>query len=85
MQGPSELGASGNLLETGTAPPISQRITVPTLVIGASTTRWTPRTCGGWPSSCSTGSTSTARRQPPGDFDDQETWFAGLIGFLQGL
>ena len=64
MQGPSELGASGRLVAWDRSADL-HRITVPTLVIGASTTRWTRPGCGRWPA-------AAARRALPAQ--GRRTW-----------
>lgn len=83
MQGPSELGASGRLVDWDRSADL-HRITVPTLVIGASHDTMDPK----WMEAMS-------RRLPNGHFllcpqgghmamyDDQEVYFHGLIDFLK--
>lgn len=83
MQGPSELGASGRLAQWDRSKDES-RITVPTLVIGATYDTMDPAYMR-----------AMAGRFPKGHFllcpngshlamyDDQKTYFNGLIGFLQ--
>ncbi|WEN14448.1 proline iminopeptidase-family hydrolase [Rhodanobacter sp. AS-Z3] len=83
MQGPSELGASGRLLNWDRSKDL-QRITVPTLVIGAQHDTMDPKYMQGM-----------AKKLPHGQFllcpkgshmamyDDQQTYFDGLIGFLK--
>jgi proline iminopeptidase len=83
MQGPSELGASGRLLNWDRSKDL-HRITVPTLVIGAQHDTMDPKYMAGM-----------AKKLPHGQFllctkgshmamyDDQQTYFKGLIGFLQ--
>ncbi|MFL6857080.1 MAG: proline iminopeptidase-family hydrolase [Allosphingosinicella sp.] len=83
MQGPSELGASG-VLEHWDRSADLHRINVPTLVIGATHDTMDPA----WMA-------AMARRLPHGQFllarngshmamyDDQEAYFAGLVGFLK--
>jgi proline iminopeptidase len=85
MQGPSELGASGRLVEWDRSADL-HRITVPTLVIGAAHDTMDPE----W-------MRAMARRLPKGRFllcpngghmamyDDQQTYFAGLIRFLKTI
>jgi proline iminopeptidase len=85
MQGPSELGASGRLLHWDRSKDL-HRITVPTLVIGARYDTMDPNYMAGM-----------ARKLPHGQFllcpkgshlalyDDQQTYFTGLIGFLQKM
>ncbi len=82
MQGPSELGLSGKLLEWDRTEDLA-RIDVPTLVIGARHDTMDPGFMA-----------DMARRLPKGRYlycpdgshsaiyDDQETYFAGLIDFL---
>ena len=82
MQGPSELGASGKLLEWDRTDDLRE-ITVPTLVIGARHDTMDPahmeRMAGLLPSGrylyCPDGSHMAM-------YDDQERYFAGLIGFI---
>jgi proline iminopeptidase len=83
MQGPSELGASG-VLEHWDRSADLHRITVPTLVIGATHDTMDPK----WMA-------AMARRLPHGEFllapngshmamyDDQEAYMAGLVRFLK--
>jgi proline iminopeptidase len=85
MQGPSELDASGRLVDWDRSGDL-HRIAVPTLVIGATYDTMDPA----W-------MRAMAARLPKGRFllcphgshmamyDDQETYFAGLIGFLKGV
>ncbi len=85
MQGPSELGASGLLVNWDRSADL-HRITVPTLVIGARYDTMDPE----W-------MRAMAGRLPHGQFlylpqgshmafyDDQEAYFAGLIRFLHGV
>jgi proline iminopeptidase len=85
MQGPSELGASGRLVDWNRSADL-HRITVPTLVIGARYDTMDPN----W-------MRAMAARLPHGQFlylpngshmamyDDQEAYFAGLIRFLHGV
>jgi len=85
MQGPSELGASGRLLNWDRSKDL-HRITVPTLVIGAQYDTMDPAYMAGM-----------AKKLPHGQFllcpkgshlamyDDQQTYFHGLIGFLRGV
>jgi proline iminopeptidase len=82
MQGPSELGMSGSLLDWDRTEELSQ-IDVPTLVIGARHDTMDPAFMA-----------DMARRLPNGRYlhcpdgshlamyDDQETYFSGLIDFL---
>jgi proline iminopeptidase len=85
MQGPSELGASGRLVDWDRSADL-HRITVPTLVIGATYDTMDPA----WMEAMS-------KRLPNGRFllcprgshmamyDDQETYFRGLIAFLKSV
>ena len=85
MQGPSELGASGRLLNWDRSKDL-RRITVPTLVIGAQYDTMDPKYMA-----------SMAKKLPHGQFllcpkgshmamyDDQQTYFDGLIGFLKKM
>jgi len=85
MQGPSELGASGRLVNWNRSADL-HRITVPALVIGARHDTMDPEWMRGM-----------AGRLPRGQFlylpqgshmamyDDQEAYFAGLIRFLRGI
>jgi proline iminopeptidase len=85
MQGPSELGASGRLEHWDRSKDL-HRITVPTLVIGARYDTMDPAYMA-----------SMAKKLPHGQFllcpkgshlamyDDQQTYFGGLIKFLKGI
>jgi proline iminopeptidase len=85
MQGPSELGASGRLLNWDRSKDL-HRITVPTLVIGAQYDTMDPKYMAGM-----------AKKLPHGQFllcpkgshmamyDDQQVYFDGLIGFFRGV
>jgi proline iminopeptidase len=85
MQGPSELGASGRLVDWDRSGDL-RRIKVPTLVIGARYDTMDPE----W-------MRAMAARLPKGRFllcpngshmamyDDQETYFGGLIRFLKSV
>jgi proline iminopeptidase len=85
MQGPSELGASGRLVDWDRSADL-RRIAVPTLVIGAAHDTMDPA----W-------MRAMAARLPKGRFllcprgshmamyDDQQTYFAGLIDFLKSV
>lgn len=82
IQGPSELGAGGLLLTWDRTDDLP-RITVPTLVIGAEHDTMDPAFMA-----------MMARKLPRGEYlhcphgshmamyDDQETWFAGLVDFI---
>ena len=83
MQGPSELGASGKLLNWDRSKDLGQ-ITVPTLVIGAGHDTMDPKHME-WMSKqfpkgrfllCPNGSHLAM-------YDDMETWFGGVISFLR--
>ena len=83
MQGPSEMGASGRLEKWDRTADLG-RITVPTLVIGAAHDTMDPKHME-WVSKqvkdgtfllCPNGSHMDM-------YDDQETYFAGLIRFLK--
>lgn len=85
MQGPSELGASGRLLHWDRTKDL-HRIEVPTLVIGAEHDTMDPNQLR-----------EMARLLPKGQYlhcpqgshlamyDDQQTYFAGLVSFLKEL
>ena len=84
MQGPSEMGASG-VLEQWDRSADLKRITVPTLVIGAQYDTMDPKHME-WMSKqfpkgqylyCPNGSHLAL-------YDDQATWFAGVLRFLKG-
>ncbi|WP_205746055.1 MULTISPECIES: proline iminopeptidase-family hydrolase [Dyella] len=85
MQGPSELGASGRLVQWDRSKDL-HKITVPTLVIGAQFDTMDPAYMA-----------SMAKKLPKGQFllcpkgshmamyDDQQTYFTGLVKFLHGV
>jgi proline iminopeptidase len=83
MQGPSELGASGKLADWDRIADLD-RISVPTLVIGATHDTMDPKhmevIAGRIPKGrfhlCSNGSHMAM-------YDDQQTYFQGLIGFIR--
>jgi proline iminopeptidase len=83
MQGPSEMGASG-VLEKWDRSADLKKVTVPTLVIGARYDTMDPKhmewMAGQFPKGhylyCPTGSHLAI-------YDDQETWFAGVLKFLR--
>jgi proline iminopeptidase len=85
MQGPSEMGASGKLLEWDRSADLA-KITVPTLVIGARHDTMDPKhmewMAGQFPNGsylyCPEGSHMAL-------YDDQAAYFAGLIEFLSAL
>jgi proline iminopeptidase len=83
MQGPSELGASGKLVNWDRSADL-KHITVPTLVVGARYDTMDPKHME-WMASqfpkgrylyCPNGSHLAL-------YDDQQTWFAGVIDFLK--
>jgi proline iminopeptidase len=85
MQGPSELGASGKLVNWDRSADL-KRITVPTLVIGARHDTMDPKHME-WMASqfphgrylyCPNGSHMAL-------YDDQQTWFGGVIGFVKDV
>ncbi len=84
MQGPSELGASGKLVRWDRSKDLG-RITVPTLVIGAAHDTMDPKhmewMAGQMPKGkylhCPNGSHMAM-------YDDQKTYFEGVIRFLKG-
>jgi proline iminopeptidase len=82
MQGPSELGASGALAEWDRLDDLS-RITVPTLVIGGAHDTMDPKHLQDMASRLPDGSYLHC---PEGShlsmYDDQETYMAGLVGWL---
>ncbi len=83
LQGPSELGASGALLDWNRTDDL-HRITVPTLVIGAEHDTMDPAYLRLMASQFATGEYWHC---PDGShmamYDDQETYFEGLISFLR--
>jgi proline iminopeptidase len=83
LQGPSELGASGLLLEWDRTPDLHD-ITVPALVIGAQHDTMDPNFLRHMASLMSAGEYWHC---PDGShmamYDDQETYFEGLISFLR--
>jgi proline iminopeptidase len=85
MQGPSELGASGKLLEWDRTDDL-HKITVPTLVIGAQHDTMDPQHMA-WMA----GSLPNARylHCPDGShlalYDDQEVYFDGLVRFIRDV
>lgn len=85
MQGPSELGASGRLAHWNRLPDL-HRITVPTLTIGARHDTMDPAHMARIAQLFAAGRNLDL---PDGShmamFDDQERYFAGLIGFLQDV
>ncbi|MEO8647585.1 MAG: proline iminopeptidase-family hydrolase, partial [Acidobacteriota bacterium] len=84
MQGPSELGASGKLLNWDRVADL-EKLTVPTLVIGAQYDTMDPKHMemmskkvrNGQYLYCSNGSHMSM-------YDDQRTYFEGLIKYLKG-
>ena len=85
MQGPSELGLSGRLVEWDRTADLGS-ITVPALVIGATHDTMDPAymemMAGQFPRGefllCPDGSHMAM-------WDDERTWFEGLIGFIRGV
>ena len=85
MQGPSELGASGKLVDWDRSKDLA-KITVPTLVVGARYDTMDPKHME-WMASrmpharylyCPNGSHLAL-------YDDQQTWFTGVIGFIRDV
>ena len=85
MQGPSELGASGRLVEWDRTADLG-KITVPTLTIGAAHDTMDPAVMKRMASLVRDG---LYLHCPAGShmamYDDQETYFAGVIDFLQSV
>jgi proline iminopeptidase len=85
MQGPSELGASGRLLHWDRTAEL-RRIDVPTLVMGATHDTMDPAHLEWMAGQLPQG---RYHHCPDGSHlaivDDQETYFAGLIGFLRDV
>jgi proline iminopeptidase len=85
MQGPSELGLSGVLLDWDRTADL-HRIEVPTLVMGAEHDTMDPDHLRWMADQLPRG---RYHHCPDGSHlaivDDQETWFAGLLGFLHDL
>jgi proline iminopeptidase len=85
MQGPSELGLSGKLLDWDRSADLPS-ITVPTLVMGAEHDTMDPRYLEWMAGQLPQG---RYHHSPDGSHlaivDDQETYFEGLIGFLRDL
>jgi proline iminopeptidase len=85
MQGPSELGASGALLNWDRTDDLPA-ITVPTLVIGAEHDTMDPRYLEMMARALGDGRyLHCAQGSHMAMYDDQETYFAGLISFLNGI
>jgi proline iminopeptidase len=85
MQGPSELGASGKLLEWDRTADLS-RIEVPTLVIGAQYDTMDPQHMEWMATALPNGQYLYCPQGSHMDmYDDQETYFRGVIGFLRGV
>ena len=85
MQGPSELGASGKLADWDRSKDLG-KITTPALVVGARYDTMDPKHME-WMASqmpharylyCANGSHMAL-------YDDQQTWFGGVIGFLRDV
>ncbi len=85
VQGPSEMGASGRILNWDRSADLG-KITVPTLVIGARHDTMDPKHMEWMAQQFPNGSYVYC---PNGShmalYDDQEIYFEGLIGFLNGL
>ena len=85
MQGPSELGASGKLLNWDRSADLS-KIHVPTLMIGAQHDTMDPQYMAAMASKVKRGRSLTC---PNGShmamYDDSEAYFAGLIRFIQDV
>ncbi|MBY0573506.1 MAG: proline iminopeptidase-family hydrolase [Undibacterium sp.] len=85
MQGPSELGASGKLLNWDRSADL-KKITVPTLTIGGQHDTMDPTYMANMAKQVKHGRALTC---PNGShmsmYDDSKTYFAGLIGFLQDV
>lgn len=85
MQGPSELGASGKLLNWDRTKDLS-KITVPTLVIGASHDTMDPKHMEWMATQVKRGRYLLC---PDGShlalYDDQQTYFRGVIAFLKDV
>lgn len=85
MQGPSELGASGKLLEWDRTADLS-RIQVPTLVIGAQYDTMDPKHMEWMADALPDGRYLYCPLGSHMDmYDDQETYFQGVIEFLKGV
>jgi proline iminopeptidase len=85
MQGPSELGASGKLLQWDRTADLG-RISVPTLVIGARHDTMDPGHMEWMASSVQNGRyLYCANGSHLAHFDDQQIYFDGLIRFLQDV
>ena len=85
MQGPSEFGISGRL-ETWDRKADLPKITVPTLTIGAAHDTMDPEHMRSMATQVQQGAHLHC---PNGShmsmWDDQETWFAGVIAFLRAV
>ncbi len=82
MQGPSELGASGKLVEWDRTADLG-RITVPTLVIGGAHDTMDPKHMEQVAADLPHGSyLHCANGSHMSMYDDQETYMAGLVNFL---
>jgi proline iminopeptidase len=85
MQGPSELGASGKILNWDRTADLSS-ITVSTLVIGARYDSMDPKHMEWMAEQFRNGSyLYCAEGSHLAMYDDQETYFRGVIGFLRAL
>ncbi len=85
MQGPSELGASGKLVDWDRTADLAS-IAVPTLVMGARHDTMDPAHLEGMAKSVPRG---RYHHCPEGShlaiYDDQASWFEGLLGFLRDV
>jgi proline iminopeptidase len=85
MQGPSELGASGKLVDWDRTADLAS-ITVPTLVMGATHDTMDPAHLEGMARSFPRG---RYHHSPEGShlaiYDDQASWFEGLLDFLRDV
>jgi proline iminopeptidase len=83
MQGPSELGASGKLAHWDRTADL-ERITVPTLVLGGERDTMDPRFLEFMAEQIPQGESYICPRAGHlGQYDDQEAYFRGLMGFLE--
>jgi proline iminopeptidase len=83
MQGPSELGASGKLAHWDRTADL-ERITVPTLVLGGERDTMDPRFLEFMAEQIPQGESYICPRAGHlGQYDDQEAYFRGLVGFLE--
>ena len=82
MQGPSEMGASGRLVNWDRFADL-KRIHVPTLVISGATTRWTRPTWRAMAKQLPHGELAATNGGHMAMYDDQPTYFARLTAFLR--